>query len=95
MIDEKTVRDVARLSRLEVDDRQVEVLARQMGDIIGYMDMLSRIDTENVEPMAHVVPISNVWRPDSLRPSMPNQEAIRLAPDAEGEYFRTPKVVSG
>ncbi len=63
-IDEKLVRHIGLLSRIELTDEQVAKFGRQMADIVAYMDKLQELDTDGVEPMAHALPIQNVFAAD-------------------------------
>ena len=87
------VRKVARLARLDLPDADLAVLARQLTAILGYMDQLKELDTETVEPLAHPLPVQNVFRPDELRPSLPVDEALRNAPARVGDFFAVPAVL--
>ena len=87
------VRKVARLARLDLPDADLAVLAQQLTAILGYMDQLTELDTENVEPLAHPLPVQNVFRPDELRPSLPVDEALRNAPARSGNFFAVPAVL--
>ena len=84
---------VARLARLDLPDADLAVLAQQLTAILGYMDQLKELDTENVEPLAHPLPVQNVFRPDELRPSLPVAEALRNAPARSGDFFAVPAVL--
>ena len=87
------VRKVATLARLDLPDADLAVLAQQLTGILGYMDQLKELDTENVEPLAHPLPVQNVFRPDELRPSLPVAEALRNAPARSGDFFAVPAVL--
>jgi len=87
------VKAVARLARLELSDADLGLMTKQLSAILEYVDQLSKLDTENVEPMAHPLPIQNVFRPDEPRPSLPVDEALRNAPNRAGDYFAVPAVL--
>lgn len=87
------VRKVARLARLDLPDADLAVLAEQLTAILGYMDQLKELDTDGVEPLAHPLPVQNVFRPDELHPSLPVGEALRNAPARSGDYFAVPAVL--
>ena len=87
------VRYIASLARLQFDEQEERVLAKQMDDILGYMETLRELDTSDVEPMTHVLELSNVFRDDEVEKRMSVNEALRNAPDADGTYFRVPKVI--
>ena len=85
------VRWVAHLARLDLSADELEVMTRQLRAIVDYVDQLSRIDTEGVEPLAHALAVHNVFRDDEPEPSLPVGEALANAPDrrtdARGEQF--------
>jgi aspartyl-tRNA(Asn)/glutamyl-tRNA(Gln) amidotransferase subunit C len=87
------VRKVARLARLDLTDDDLAVMARQLSAIIGYVDQLKELNTDGVEPLAHPLPVQNVFRPDELRPSLPVDEALRNAPVRAGDYFAVPAIL--
>ncbi len=92
-IDEKTVRHVALLGRIELTDEQVSTLGRQLADIVAYVDKLQELDTAEVEPMAHALPIHNVLADDVEGPSLPPEQALANAPQREGDLYKVPKVI--
>ena len=90
---EQQVRQVAKLARLNCSDDEIKQFTGQLGAILEYIDQLNEVDTEGVEPLAHSLPVSNVFREDVVRPSLPNDEALKNAPQRDGEYFAIPKVL--
>jgi aspartyl-tRNA(Asn)/glutamyl-tRNA(Gln) amidotransferase subunit C len=64
----------------------------QLSSIIDYVTQLQSIETDNVEPMAHPLPLSNVFREDEAKPSLTPEEALRNAPVRYGDYFGVPAV---
>jgi aspartyl-tRNA(Asn)/glutamyl-tRNA(Gln) amidotransferase subunit C len=84
---------VALLARLKLDDRELEGLTRQLGQILEYVGMLGEVDTEGVEPMAHAVQLANVFRPDEERPSLARDSALANAPKTDGRYFVVPGIL--
>jgi aspartyl-tRNA(Asn)/glutamyl-tRNA(Gln) amidotransferase subunit C len=87
------VRKVAHLARLELSAAEVETMARQLSAIVDYVGQLQRLDTEGVEPLAHALELSNVFRPDEPAPSLPVDEALANAPQRQGDFFRVPAVL--
>jgi aspartyl-tRNA(Asn)/glutamyl-tRNA(Gln) amidotransferase subunit C len=75
------VRDIAGLARLELSDEELQAMARQLGAIVGYVAQLRQVPTDGVEPLAHALPVSNVFRDDEPAPSLPIDEALSNAPD--------------
>ncbi|HWR37899.1 MAG TPA: Asp-tRNA(Asn)/Glu-tRNA(Gln) amidotransferase subunit GatC [Patescibacteria group bacterium] len=94
-ITKEIVMDVALLSRLEVPEDQMERVTGQLDSILEYVNMLDRVNTDGVEPTAHVLPLKNVLRPDEVRPSLPRELALSNAPEEEDGYFKVPKIMEG
>ena len=92
-IDEEQVRRVALLSRLELSDEEIAQFSGQLSDIVEYIEKLNELNTDNVEPLAHCLPVHNVLREDKPRPSLSNDQALANAPDREDEYFKVPKIL--
>jgi aspartyl-tRNA(Asn)/glutamyl-tRNA(Gln) amidotransferase subunit C len=92
-LDPETVRHIATLARVHLTDDEVSMLAGQLSGIIEHFDVLSRIDTEGIEPTAHTLPLRNVFADDVARPSMPRDEVLALAPLTEGGYLRVRAVL--
>lgn len=95
MIDRRTVAHVARLARLELDPGDLDALRRELARILGHMEQLGRVDTDDVEPTFHPFEgVPNVTRPDSVRPCLDREDVLAMAPDAEGPLFRVPGMMS-
>ena len=92
-IDEAQVRRVALLSRLELSDQEVSQFSTQLSAIFEYIEKLNELDTDNVEPLAHCLPVHNIFREDVPRPSLSNDAALANAPEREDEYFKVPKIL--
>ena len=86
------VRKVAQLARLELAEADLPRMQQQLSAILDYVALLDRLDTTGVEPLAHPLPVQNVFRPDDPRPSLPVDEAMRNAPARAGDYFGVPAV---
>lgn len=87
------VEKVSLLGRLELTEAELTTMTEQLGQVIGYMELLAELDTEDVEPMAHAVETSNVFRPDELRASCDRAEMLARAPHADGEFYLVPAVL--
>jgi len=90
---QEQVRWVAHLARLDLSEAELETLTRQLRPILEYVDQLQKINTDNVEPLAHPLPIHNVFRPDEPAPSLPVDEALRNAPDRRANFYGVPAVL--
>jgi len=87
------VQKVAQLSRLKLSDQELEALGSQMGSVLKYIAMLDELDTSSIEPMAHAIEISNVFREDALHESLPREQALSNAPQTDGKYFLVPAIL--
>ncbi|HCK41531.1 MAG: Asp-tRNA(Asn)/Glu-tRNA(Gln) amidotransferase subunit GatC [Pirellulales bacterium] len=87
------VEKVALLARLRFDDAELDKITEHMVQIVQYVDKLSELNTEEVEPMAHALDIHNALAEDELRPSLLRDEVLKNAPKHDGEYFLVPAVL--
>lgn len=87
------VKHIAKLAKLEFNDEEINRYTDDLNEILGYVDKLNELDTENVEPLSHPIEGSNVFREDKLRKSVDTEEALKNAPESTSEYFRVPKVI--
>jgi len=92
-IDQNQVRKVARLARLELTSEEVEEFTGQLGAILDYVEKMNELDTDNVEPLAHCLPITNVLREDQIKESLGNDKTLANAPQRDGEFFKVPKIL--
>jgi aspartyl-tRNA(Asn)/glutamyl-tRNA(Gln) amidotransferase subunit C len=84
---------VARLARLELSAADKERMRSELDGILSYIDKLRALDTRDVEPTSHAVPVTNVMRDDVERPSLPQEDMLANAPDRHREMFRVPKII--
>ena len=87
VIDEGTVRHVARLARLHLEPDELERMRAELSSILEHVDRIQAIDLEGVPPTTHVEEMENVLREDEPRPSLTVEEALREAPDAADGGF--------
>ncbi|MFO1486941.1 MAG: Asp-tRNA(Asn)/Glu-tRNA(Gln) amidotransferase subunit GatC [Verrucomicrobiota bacterium] len=87
------VKYVAHLARISLSPEEEQKLSAQLGNILGYIEKLKEADVTGVEPTAHAFPLVNVTRPDEIRPSLSNEDALRNAPAKAAGLFVVPKVV--
>jgi aspartyl-tRNA(Asn)/glutamyl-tRNA(Gln) amidotransferase subunit C len=91
-ISKEQVQHVAQLARLALTDKEVDQYTTQLNDILHFAEKLNELNTENVEPTTHVLPLANVLREDEVRPSLPRDKALANAPDKKDGMFRVPTV---
>jgi aspartyl-tRNA(Asn)/glutamyl-tRNA(Gln) amidotransferase subunit C len=87
------VEHVAMLSRLALTDDEIEQLIGELGAILDYAAEVSALDTADVPPTAHPLPLVNVFRPDDPRPGLDRDEVLAQAPAAEDGQFRVPRIL--
>jgi aspartyl-tRNA(Asn)/glutamyl-tRNA(Gln) amidotransferase subunit C len=87
------VKYVAHLARIALTPAEEQKIGAQLGNILGYIEKLRELDVSQVEPTAHAVPMTNVTRPDEIRPSLHTEEALRNAPAQANGLFLVPKIV--
>ena len=92
-IKKDTIKYVADLARLSLTEAEEELYAKQLNDILGYMDKLNSLDTKNIDPMSHAASLGNVLREDKIRKSVSNKEALENAPEEKDGSFKVPKVI--
>lgn len=84
---------VAHLARMNLSAEEQAKFEAQMKDILAYVAKLNELDVTGVEPMAHAVPLSNVWRKDVTLPSIDRDSILRNAPEEARGLFIVPKIV--
>ncbi len=87
------VEHVARLARLELNESEKEKFTGQLNDILGFVEKLGKLDTASIEPTAHAIPVTNVFRPDESEVSLDPDLALANAPDRVDDYFKVPKIL--
>ena len=89
----KEVENVAALARLSFTDDEKQRLMTVMNSILDYFDKLSELDTTDVEPLTHILPIQNVMRDDVVRESFDQETALANAPKSARGHFVIPRVI--
>ncbi len=84
---------IALLARLDLSPAEREREANELSQILDYFEKLKELDTEDVEPTSHVMPVVNVLRCDEARPSLPREAALQNAPEQAAGMFQVPRVV--
>lgn len=92
-IDIKQIEQIANLSRIKLTDDEKDIFREQLTDILGYIEKLNELDTNDVQPMAYATSIKNVFREDQQGPSFPRQEILELSPSSANGFFKVPKVL--
>lgn len=92
-LDQETVRRIAALARIKVPEENLAPLAGELNNILGWIEQLSEVDTEGVEPMTSVVETLAPQRDDKVTDGGVPDKVLRNAPQAQGAFFTVPKVV--
>lgn len=87
------VAHLARLARLALDDDEISRFGPQLDVILGAVSRISELDTADVPPTSHALPMTNVTRPDEVRPGLTQAQALDMAPAAEDGRFRVPRIL--
>ena len=87
------VAHLARLARLDLTEDELDHYAAQLDVILASVARVSEVAAADVPPTSHAVPLVNVMRPDVVRPGLTHDEALAMAPAAEAERFRVPRIL--
>lgn len=87
-ITRETVEHVARLAHIGLDPDEITDLAGQLSTVLDHVAKLQNVDTDGVPPTAHVVPLDNVMREDTVTSSWPPEAVLCNAPHRQGDYFQ-------
>jgi aspartyl-tRNA(Asn)/glutamyl-tRNA(Gln) amidotransferase subunit C len=92
-ITHKEVEHVAKLARLELSEAEQEQFVGQLNAILKYAEKLNGLNTDGIEPTSHVLPLANVMREDTVKPSLPIEKVLLNAPEEDEGQFKVPPVL--
>lgn len=95
MATELNIDHVANLARIALTPEEKAAFSAQLGDVLGHIEQLRKIDVSGVEPTAHAYPVFNVWADDVASAGLPVDAALRNAPEQRENMIVVPKVVEG
>lgn len=87
------INHIAELAHLKLTDEEIKKFQKELSQILDYVNQLNEVDTSNVDPLHHPLPITNVFREDKVKKSIEREEALKNAPDSTDEFFKVPKVI--
>ncbi|HEX4415000.1 MAG TPA: Asp-tRNA(Asn)/Glu-tRNA(Gln) amidotransferase subunit GatC [Lacipirellulaceae bacterium] len=87
------IEKVALLSRLRLTDDELATMTTELASIVGYVNSLGEVNTDGIEPMAHAIEVTNVFRADEVAPSLSRDDALSNAPHADGRGYLVPAVL--
>ncbi len=93
MISLKEVEHVALLGRLKLTEEEKKLYSKQLSDILEHARKLQDLDTANVPPTSHVLPLQNVFREDRTGEHMTTEKVLANAPDRQDDYFKVPRIL--
>jgi len=93
MLSREEVEHVARLARLVLTDDERTRYTGQLNEILAYVEKLKELDVDGVVPMAHAIPLENVFRPDRVRPSFDREDMLANAPERSEGFFKVPRIL--
>ena len=93
MIRRDDVQYIANLSRIHLQDIEIEQLTKNLEDILGYIEKLNKLDVSQIQPTSHVLPLKNVFREDQIKPSLSQKEALGISIEQHNNSFKVPKVI--
>ena len=92
-IDKKLISDLAKLAKLNFNEKSSKSMQNDLKKIIGFVNKLSEIDTDNVDPLIYLSDEINVLRKDNATSNLSQQEALKNAPKKDSDYILVPKVI--
>lgn len=92
-ISKNEVKYTANLARIDLDEKELNILSKHLQDIVDFIDKLKGVDIKEVMPTSHVLPIHNVFRADKVADSLDTNEALKNAPAKEEDFFKVPKII--
>ncbi|TAE49505.1 MAG: Asp-tRNA(Asn)/Glu-tRNA(Gln) amidotransferase subunit GatC [Cytophagales bacterium] len=93
LIDNNTLTKIAKLSRLQLTDNEMQPLQDELNKILDWMKELDSVDTADIEPLTHLTFEVNHFREDEVKNMLSHQKALENAPQKDDDYFRVPKVL--
>ena len=92
-ISAKDVEYLALLARIQLTEEERKRFAAQLDEILGHVEKLKTAKTDGVSPTSHVLKLTNIYREDQPRPSLPMEKALANAPSKEGPFFKVPRII--
>jgi len=92
-VNNKLIQDLSRLAKLKFDEQAAEKMKGDLDKIIGFVDKLSEIDTEGIEPLIYLSEEVNVLRADVIANEFSQESALKNAPQKDSDYFKVPTVL--
>ena len=92
-VNNKLIKDIAKLAKLEFDEKSTEEMKGDLEKILSFVDKLNEIDTKGVEPLIYMSDEVNVLRADEITEETSQEDALKNAPQKDSDYFKVPTVL--
>ena len=93
MLSEENVKQIATLARIHLGQEDFQFLQKDLEKILDYINKLESLSVSDIEPTSHVLPLKNIYRPDQIKPSLSQAEALNFAVESKQGFFKVPKVI--
>ena len=93
-VDNQLIKDLSHLAKLNFDEEAIEEIKSDFENILGFVDKLSEIDTEGVEPLIYLSEEINMLRSDEIEEEVTQEQALKNAPNKDSDYFKVPTVLN-
>ena len=87
------VKHIAKLSKLNIPDNELKYYLSEMDKMINHFNILSKVDTSDVQPMTHVNTMTNVYRQDEPKDSLTTKDALKNSSETFGHFIKIPKII--
>ena len=92
-INQSQVRKVANLSRLAITEAEINEFSGQLAAILEYVEKMNELNTDDVQPLAHCLPVRNCFREDNTKESLGTEKTLYNAPQRDEQFFKVPKIL--
>ena len=92
-IDQKTVKHIAKLARISINEKKAESLANDLNNIFKFIEKLNKLDTKNIEPLTSIVETKLFLRTDNIKHANIREQILENSPEKNKEFFVVPKVI--
>lgn len=92
-VDKEALAKIAHLARLKIKPEEEDGLLKDMNEILNWVEKLKEVDTDGVEPLTHMTAEMNVFRSDKAETVISMEDALKNAPEQDGQFFKVPPVI--
>ena len=92
-ISKDTVRNLAKLAKLNLTDRQIDKYSQDLTAVVGYMEEIKNLNVENISETVRVTDEENIFREDEVKPSLSQKEALKNSKNTHNDYFLVPQIL--